>query len=51
LPNLFWWVSPKDKVCGCYFSQLMPEGDRLSTKLYSEFETAVLKENISRGRL
>jgi CubicO group peptidase (beta-lactamase class C family) len=51
LPNLFWWISPKDKICGCYFSQLLPTGDRLSTKLYSEFETAVLKEKMGRGKL
>jgi CubicO group peptidase (beta-lactamase class C family) len=53
LPNLFWWVSPADNRCGCYFGQLLPPGDRPSFKLYSEFEKAVLsdKNNVSRGLL
>jgi len=44
LPNLFWWVSPKDGICGCYFGQLMPEGDRRSFKMYELFEKAVLED-------
>jgi CubicO group peptidase (beta-lactamase class C family) len=51
LPNLFWWISPKDKVCGCYFSQLLPQGDKLTTKLYREFEAAVLQETVVKGKL
>jgi CubicO group peptidase (beta-lactamase class C family) len=44
LPNLFWWISPQDGVCGCYFSQILPPGDVLSFNLYSDFEKAVLEE-------
>jgi CubicO group peptidase (beta-lactamase class C family) len=44
LPNLFWWISPRDGVCGCYFSQLLPPGDVLSFNLYGDFEKAVLEE-------
>jgi len=54
-PNLFWWFSPADGVCGCYFGQLLPTGDRLSFQLYGEFEQAVLEEKKrreqSKGRL
>jgi CubicO group peptidase (beta-lactamase class C family) len=44
LPNLFWWISPGDGVCGCYFGQLLPPGDRPSLDMYSAFEKAVLEE-------
>ena len=44
LPNLFWWLSPADGICGCYFTQILPPGDRMSLSLYSDFEAAVLKE-------
>jgi CubicO group peptidase (beta-lactamase class C family) len=44
LPNLFWWISPLDGLCGCYFTQILPPGDRTSVSLYTEFEAAVLKE-------
>jgi len=44
LPNLFWWLNPKDSICGCYFTRILPPGDRTSLTLYSEFETAVLQE-------
>lgn len=41
LPNLFWWINPRDGICGCYFSQLMPTGDPQSVEMYEKFETAV----------
>lgn len=41
LPNLFWWMNPKDGICGCYFSQLLPAGDPQSFDMYTKFETAV----------
>jgi CubicO group peptidase (beta-lactamase class C family) len=44
LPNLFWWISPSDGLCGCYFTQILPPGDRTSLSLYSDFEAATLKE-------
>ncbi|KAF2097234.1 beta-lactamase/transpeptidase-like protein [Rhizodiscina lignyota] len=40
-PNLFWWINPKDGICGCYFSQLIPPGDPESFEMYKKFETAV----------
>lgn len=40
-PNLFWWMNPKDGICGCYFSQLVPPGDVESFEMYKRFETAV----------
>lgn len=40
-PNLFWWMNPKDGICGCYFSQLVPPGDVESFEMYKKFETAV----------
>lgn len=40
-PNLFWWINPKDGICGCYFSQLVPPGDPESFAMYKKFETAV----------
>lgn len=40
-PNLFWWINPKDGICGCYFSQLVPSGDEASFDMYKKFETAV----------
>ncbi|KAF2398084.1 beta-lactamase/transpeptidase-like protein [Trichodelitschia bisporula] len=42
-PNLFWWISPADGVCGCYFSQLIPPGDELSFGLNAQFEKAVMQ--------
>ena len=50
LPNLFWWISPKDGVCGCYFGQILPPGDPLSFELYGEFEKAVLAERRMGGK-
>ncbi|KAF2673801.1 beta-lactamase/transpeptidase-like protein [Microthyrium microscopicum] len=44
LPNLFWWVSPADGVAGCYFTQVLPPGDKPNVKMYEEFEKAVLEE-------
>jgi CubicO group peptidase (beta-lactamase class C family) len=41
LPNLFWWINRKDGICGCYFGQLMPAGDRKSFEMYEAFEKAV----------
>lgn len=49
LPNLFWWISPADGVCGCYYSQILPPGDQLSFQLYSEFEQAMLQEKTLAG--
>lgn len=40
-PNLFWWINPKDGICGCYFSQLVPTGDVQSFEMYKTFETSV----------
>ncbi|EME38773.1 beta lactamase like protein [Dothistroma septosporum NZE10] len=40
-PNLFWWMNPKDGICGCYFSQLVPPGDPESFEMYRKFETEV----------
>jgi len=51
LPNLFWWISPKDGLVGCYFTQLLPPGDRTSLNLYSEFEKAVLVEWQGKSKL
>jgi CubicO group peptidase (beta-lactamase class C family) len=51
LPNLFWWVSPADNRCGCYFGQLLPPGDVVSFRLYQGFEKAVLSDNDSKGKL
>jgi len=53
LPNLFWWLSPVDGICGCYFTQILPPGDLTSLSLYSDFEVAVLKEwrDSRKGRL
>jgi CubicO group peptidase (beta-lactamase class C family) len=44
LPNLMWWVNRGDGICGCYFSQLLPSGDRRSFELYEQYEKAVMKE-------
>jgi CubicO group peptidase (beta-lactamase class C family) len=44
IPNLFWWISPGDGICGCSFGQLIPEGDRRSVKMYELFEKAVLDD-------
>lgn len=41
MPNLFWWISPKNGVCGCYFQQLLPPGDKLAVEMYQRFEQAV----------
>ncbi|KAE9965490.1 hypothetical protein EG328_009603 [Venturia inaequalis] len=41
LPNLFWWINPKDGICGCYFGQILPPGDVPSFLMYEEFEKAV----------
>jgi CubicO group peptidase (beta-lactamase class C family) len=41
LPNLFWWINRKEGVCGCYFGQLMPAGDRKSFEMYEAFERAI----------
>jgi len=52
LPNLKWWIDPRNGVCGCYWSQLLPQGDPQSFRLYDEFEKAVLdslKEKKSGG--
>jgi hypothetical protein len=43
LPNLFWWVNRSDDLCGCYFSELLPDGDRRSFVLY-EYERVVTEE-------
>ncbi|KFY31518.1 hypothetical protein V493_01032, partial [Pseudogymnoascus sp. VKM F-4281 (FW-2241)] len=39
MPNLFWWIDRKSAICGTYFSQVMPMGDRKSIDLFSELET------------
>jgi CubicO group peptidase (beta-lactamase class C family) len=44
LPNCFWYISPRDGVCGCWFGQLLPPGDDVSLALYEGFEGAVLRE-------
>lgn len=44
LPNLFWWINPIDGLCGVFFTQLLPPGDRTALDLYSEFEDVVVKE-------
>ncbi|KAF2425567.1 beta-lactamase/transpeptidase-like protein [Tothia fuscella] len=44
LPNLMWWVNRKDGICGCYFSQLLPSGDRRSFDLYEGYEKAGMEE-------
>lgn len=41
MPNLFWWISPKNSVCGCYFQQLLPPGDKMAVEIYQRFETAI----------
>lgn len=41
MPNLFWWISPQNGVCGCYFQQLLPPGDKLAVEMYQRFEKAV----------
>jgi len=41
LPNLFWWINPKDGICGCYFGQILPPGDVPSFSMYEKFEAAV----------
>jgi CubicO group peptidase (beta-lactamase class C family) len=51
LPNLFWWVSPADNRCGCYFGQLLPPGDHTSFRLYERFERAVLTDKNSKEKL
>lgn len=55
LPNLFWWINPKDGVCGCYFGQILPPGDVPSFLMYEEFEKAVnasfVKGEIAKGKL
>ena len=55
LPNLFWWINPGDGVCGCYFGQLLPQGDPQSFQLYEQFEKAVMdtikEKRGSRGRI
>ncbi|KAH7116420.1 beta-lactamase/transpeptidase-like protein [Dactylonectria macrodidyma] len=40
MPNLFWWMSPKNGVCGCYFQQLLPPGDKMAVDMYQRFERA-----------
>ncbi|KAK5456835.1 hypothetical protein LTS15_004615 [Exophiala xenobiotica] len=39
LPNLFWWVSPNEGLCGMYASQLIPPGDALSVDLATMWRT------------
>lgn len=55
LPNLFWWINPKDGICGCYFGQILPPGDVPSFLMYEEFEKAVnasfVKGNAVKGKL
>jgi CubicO group peptidase (beta-lactamase class C family) len=51
LPNLFWWVSPADNRCGCYFGQLLPPGDHTSFRLYEGFERAVLADKNGKEKL
>ena len=42
LPNLSWWINRRDGVCGCYWSQLLPQGDPQSIRLHDGFEKAIL---------
>jgi len=42
IPNLFWWINPRDGVCGCYWGQLLPRGDPQTFQLYTKFEKAVM---------
>ncbi|QDS69761.1 hypothetical protein FKW77_010194 [Venturia effusa] len=55
LPNLFWWINPKDGICGCYFGQILPPGDVPSFLMYEAFEKAVnatfVKGTAEKGRL
>jgi CubicO group peptidase (beta-lactamase class C family) len=44
LPNLMWFVNRGDGICGAYFSQLIPSGDKRSFDLYEQYERAVMKE-------
>jgi CubicO group peptidase (beta-lactamase class C family) len=41
LTNLFWWLNRKDGICGCYFGQLVPPGDKKSVEMYEAYERAV----------
>ncbi|KAK7416864.1 hypothetical protein QQX98_004922 [Neonectria punicea] len=41
MPNLFWWISPENGVCGCYFQQLLPPRDKLVVEMYQRFEKAI----------
>lgn len=50
LPNLMWWVNRGDGVCGCYFSQLLPSGDKRSFELYEMYERAVMREFRAGGK-
>jgi hypothetical protein len=44
LPNCFWYISPGDGVCACWFTQILPPGDEMSLGLYEGFEKAVLED-------
>ncbi|KIW04713.1 uncharacterized protein PV09_04446 [Verruconis gallopava] len=50
LPNLMWFVNRGDGICGAYFSQLLPSGDKRSFELYEMYERAVMREFRSGGR-
>ena len=50
LPNLMWFVSREDGVCGAYFSQLLPSGDHRSFDLFQQYESAVVREFAQRTR-
>ncbi|KFZ11007.1 hypothetical protein V501_04948 [Pseudogymnoascus sp. VKM F-4519 (FW-2642)] len=47
MPNLFWWVDRESAICGAYFSQVMPMGDRKSIDLFSELETELIPRPVA----
>jgi CubicO group peptidase (beta-lactamase class C family) len=49
LTNLFWWLDRKDGICGCYFGQLLPPGDKKSVEMYEAYEKAVNESFLDEG--
>ena len=43
LPNLFWWVDPKNGLCGHYAGQIIPPGDPTSLDLEVEWREEMVK--------
>lgn len=38
MPNLTWWIDPKEGICGLYASQILPPGESKSVEMCVMFE-------------